>query len=39
MDAPAFDRSTLTIWQLVPGGTTWAKIQVINVTIPYGSSS
>ena len=30
---------TLTVWQHAPGGTTWAKIQVINVPIPYGSSS
>jgi hypothetical protein len=39
VDALAVDRGTLTIWQLVPGGTTWAKNQVINVPIPYGSSS
>jgi hypothetical protein len=38
-DALAVDRGTLTIWQHAPGGTTWAKIQVINVPIPYGSSS
>jgi hypothetical protein len=38
-DALAVDRGTLTIWQLAPGGTTWAKNQVINVPIPYGSSS
>ena len=38
-DALAVHGGTLTIWQLAPGGSTWAKIQVINVTIPYGSSS
>jgi hypothetical protein len=38
-DALAVDRGTLTIWQFASGGTTWAKIQVINVPIPYGSSS
>jgi hypothetical protein len=39
VDALAVDRGTLTIWQLAPGGTTWAKNQVIDVPIPYGSSS
>jgi hypothetical protein len=39
VDALAVDRGTLTVWQHVPGGTTWAKIQVITVPIPYGSSS
>ena len=38
-DALAVRGGTLTIWQHPPGGTTWAKIQVINVPIPYGSSS
>jgi hypothetical protein len=38
-DALAVHRATLTIWQLPPGGTTWARAQVINVPIPYGSSS
>jgi hypothetical protein len=38
-DALAVQGGTLTIWQHAPGGTTWAKIQVINVPIPYGSSS
>jgi len=38
-DALAVDRGTLTVWQYAPGGTTWAKIQVISVPIPYGSSS
>jgi hypothetical protein len=38
-DALAVDRGTLTIWQYTPAATTWAKIQVINVPIPYGSSS
>ena len=38
-DALAVHGGTLTVWQLAPGGSTWAKIQVINVPIPYGSSS
>jgi hypothetical protein len=38
-DALAVHGGTLTIWQHTPGGTTWAKIQAINVPIPYGSSS
>lgn len=38
-DALAVHGGTLTVWQLAPGGTTWAKNQVVNVPIPYGSSS
>jgi hypothetical protein len=38
-DALAARGGTLTVWQYAPRGTTWAKIQVINVPIPYGSSS
>ena len=38
-DALTVHGGTLTIWQLASGGSTWAKIQVINVAIPYGSSS
>ena len=38
-DALAVHGGTLTIWQHVPGGATWTKIQVVNVPIPYGSSS
>jgi hypothetical protein len=38
-DALAVHGGTLTVWQFTPGGSTWAKIQVINVAIPYGSSS
>ena len=30
-DALAFRGGTLTVWQHAPGGTAWAKIQVINV--------
>jgi hypothetical protein len=37
-DALAVHRGTLTIWQLPPRGSTWAKTQVINVPIQYGSS-
>ena len=38
-DALAVRGGTLTVWQHAPGGTTWAKIRVINIPIPYGSSS
>jgi hypothetical protein len=38
-DALAVHGGTLTVWQHAPGGATWAKIQVVNVPIPYGSSS
>jgi hypothetical protein len=38
-DALAVHGGTLAIWQHAPTGTTWAKIQAINVPIPYGSSS
>ena len=38
VDALAVHRSTLTIWHLSPGGTTWTKTQVITVPIQYGSS-
>jgi len=38
-DALAVHGGTLTVWRRALGGTTWAKIQVINVPIPYGSSS
>jgi hypothetical protein len=38
-DALAARGGTLIVWQHAPGGTTWAKIQVVNVPIPYGSSS
>jgi hypothetical protein len=29
----------LSVWQPVPGGSGWERSQVINVEIPYGSSS
>jgi len=38
-DALAARGGTLTVWRHLPGGTAWVKIQVINVPIPYGSSS
>jgi hypothetical protein len=38
-DALAVHGGTLTVWQHIPGSTTWDQIQVINVPIPYGSSS
>jgi hypothetical protein len=28
----------LSVWQLASGATGWTRVQVINVTIPYGSS-
>lgn len=37
--ALAVHRGTLTIWQLPAGGSTWTKLQEINVPIQYGSSS
>jgi hypothetical protein len=38
-DALAVHGGTLTVWQNAPGDATWTTIQVINVPIPYGSSS
>ena len=38
-DALAALGGTLTVWQHAPGSTIWVKIQVIDVPIPYGSSS
>jgi hypothetical protein len=38
-DALAASGSRLTVWRLTPAGTAWAKAQVINVPIQYGSSS
>jgi hypothetical protein len=38
-DALAVHSGTLTVWQHAAGATTWTTIQVINVPIPYGSSS
>ena len=35
-DALAVSGSRLTVWRLA--GTAWAKVQVINVPIEYGSS-
>jgi hypothetical protein len=37
-DALAARGTTLTIWQLPPGGTGWTKTQVISVPIQFGSS-
>ena len=39
VDALTVHGGILTIWQHASGGTTWAKVQVLNVPIPYGSSS
>jgi hypothetical protein len=38
-DALAVARTKMTIWQLAPRSATWAKSQVINVPIQFGSSS
>ncbi|MDA8319001.1 MAG: hypothetical protein M0030_04175 [Actinomycetota bacterium] len=38
-DALAVQRAALTVWQLRPGSTAWAKAQEISVPIQYGSSS
>ncbi|HEY1820298.1 MAG TPA: hypothetical protein VGG83_10245 [Trebonia sp.] len=38
-DALAVSGATLTVWQLAPGATRWAKAQTIVVPIQYGSSS
>jgi hypothetical protein len=38
-DALAVHGGTLTVWQHGPGDATWTTIQVINVPIPYGSST
>lgn len=37
--ALAVDEGVLTVWSLAAGSGRWAKGQVINVPIPYGSSS
>ena len=39
LDALAVDRTKMTAWQLVPGSIAWAKTQVIDVPIQFGSSS
>ena len=38
-DALAVHSGTLTVWQHAAGASVWTTIQVINVPIPYGSSS
>ena len=38
-DALAVARTKMTIWQLAPRSATWAKAQVIDVPIQFGSSS
>jgi hypothetical protein len=37
-DALAVHRTTLTVWQLAPGSTTWRTTQTVNVPIQFGSS-
>jgi hypothetical protein len=39
VDALAVHASTLTVWRLASPGGSWARAQVINVPIEYGSSS
>ncbi len=39
VDALAVKRTVLTVWALSPGTTRWAKAQVLNVPIQFGSSS
>ncbi len=38
LDALAGHGARLTVWQLAPGGASWASVQTINVPIQYGSS-
>jgi hypothetical protein len=38
-DALAVAGARLTVWQLTPATGAWARVQVINVPIEYGSSS
>jgi hypothetical protein len=38
-DALAVSGGRLTVWQLGPAAAVWARVQVINVPIQYGSSS
>ena len=37
-DALAVSGGRLTVWRLGPAGTVWARVQVIDVPIAYGSS-
>jgi hypothetical protein len=39
LSALVVDNSTLTDWELAPGGGAWAEGQVLQVPIEYGSSS
>jgi hypothetical protein len=38
-EALAAGRTTMTVWQLAPRSTAWAKAQAISVPIQFGSSS
>lgn len=38
IQALAAGSNELTVWQLSASGATWSRLQVIKVTIPYGSS-
>jgi hypothetical protein len=39
LDALAVHRTVLTVWQLAPGSAVWARTQIINVPIKFGSSA
>jgi hypothetical protein len=39
VDALAVKSTTLTVWALSPGTTSWAKAQVLDVPVQFGSSS
>jgi hypothetical protein len=39
VDALAVKRTVLTVWALPPGTSRWAKAQILNVPIQFGSSS
>ena len=38
LDALAVGRTKMTVWQLAPGSAAWARAQVINVPVQFGSS-
>ena len=38
LDALAAGRTKMTVWQLAPGSAAWARAQVINVPVQFGSS-
>ena len=38
LDALAVGRTKMTVWRLAPGSAAWARAQVINVPVQFGSS-